>query len=60
MTIEEALRKEIKYLDDLELSSLRYAETKGDIRLGSWYRSSLKDRVESYKRILKSLDSEQT
>lgn len=56
-SLNEALEKEIKYLKDLEVKSLRQAEKKNDLNSESLYRMQLRVRIKSYERLLKSLET---
>ena len=58
MKVEEALEKEIKFLDDEIRKSLEYADTRGDMIIGRTTRHVWKQQIASYKRILNSLTEE--
>ena len=55
MNLKEALEKEIQHLDGEIRKSYEFAEKRGDIHIGKLWRMTMKDTINSYKRILASL-----
>jgi hypothetical protein len=58
MNIKNALTKEVQFLTEQGRASFRFAEKKGDLSIDSAYRERLSLLINSYKRIIQSLNEE--